>query len=73
MTNGKLYAYNYKKEWEKYFKTGCFTKPEDLLAIGIEVDYDALVLTIVSMVEKYDFDEDDKNGWKLLSGQQCVS
>ena len=62
MTNGKLYAYNYKKEREKYVKTGCVTKPEDLLAVGIEADYDVLGLTIVYMVEKYDFDEDDKMG-----------
>ena len=33
----------------KYVKIGCVTKPEDLLAIGIQVDYDVLGLTIVYM------------------------
>ena len=61
VTNGKLYAH--KKEREKYVKTGCVvTKPEDLLAVGIKADYDFLGLTIEYMVEKYDFDEDDKMG-----------
>ena len=56
-TNGKLYAY--RKEGQKYVKVGCVTKPEDLLDVGIEADYDFLGLTKY-MVEGYDFDEDDQ-------------
>ena len=40
VTNGKLCAY--RKEGQKYVKVGCVTKPEDLLAVGIEADYDFL-------------------------------
>ena len=57
VTNGKIYAY--RKEGQKYVKLGCTTKPEDLLAVRIEADYDFLGLTKY-IVEMYDFNEDDE-------------
>ena len=46
-------------KWSKSRQNQCVTKPEDLLALGIEADYDFLGPTKY-MVEGYHFNEDDE-------------